>query len=171
MRIDTKFENGDTVFHAYVGDGYKSIPCDECSEAGWLKVEGKTYKIACRVCNGRGSLATYEPMPRATMMMIGQVRISITESPGKPGYSPSSNFGPQREREESYMCVETGIGSGTIYRVEDLFATEQEALVRAAFKVIEWKERRAEAEKHEAAARLQREKEYREEEAEETAQS
>ena len=60
-------------------------------------------------------------------LTIGQVRVKVTESPGINGEDTFDNFMAQHDREEQYMCVETGIGSGNLYNVESLFASKAEA--------------------------------------------
>ena len=58
---------------------------------------------------------------------IGQVRVSITDSPGIEGEEMFDNYKPQKEYEESYMCVETGIGSGAVISGDMTFHTEKQA--------------------------------------------
>ncbi len=58
---------------------------------------------------------------------VGQVRVQITDSPGIEGEERFDNYKAQKQREEEYMFIETGIGSGTIHKLEDLFATKAEA--------------------------------------------
>lgn len=60
-------------------------------------------------------------------LTIGQVQKTITDSPGIPGETTFDNYKAQQHIEERYMCIETGIGAGPFYYVQDLFLTEQEA--------------------------------------------
>lgn len=65
---------------------------------------------------------------RATFpLIIGQVRKSVTDSPGRDGEKMFSNFLPQKKEIEEYMCVQTGIGSGNVYPLERVFSTPEEA--------------------------------------------
>lgn len=68
---------------------------------------------------------------------VGQIRISYTgKMPGITYHAffgscvtnDGENYGPQEESYvEEYMCMETGIGSGSTFRLgEHIFATEQE---------------------------------------------
>jgi len=66
-------------------------------------------------------------------MTIGQVRVEITDSPGREGEEESSDYMPQKGTSEMYMCVETGIGSGATYSVDRLFSDRPTA--EAAAKV------------------------------------
>jgi len=58
---------------------------------------------------------------------IGQVRVEITDSPGVAGEQIFSNYSAQKRREEQYMCIETGIGSGTLHSVDWLFDKKEDA--------------------------------------------
>lgn len=60
-------------------------------------------------------------------LTIGQVQKTLTDSPGISHETVFDNYMPQQSTEERYMCVETGIGTGTAYYAQDLFLTEQEA--------------------------------------------
>jgi len=60
-------------------------------------------------------------------LTIGRVEVKITDSPGIGGEDTFSNYMEQRGFEENYMCVETGIGTGTVYRVDTLFRTHDDA--------------------------------------------
>ena len=58
---------------------------------------------------------------------IGQVRVEFTDSPGLPGEDTFDNYRPQSSYKESYMLVETGIGTGNVYTLgEHIFATIDE---------------------------------------------
>ena len=64
-------------------------------------------------------------------MTIGQVRVEITDSPGVDGEEIFSNYMAQKETKEQYMCIETGIGSGTLHYAEMLFVTKDAAKAEA----------------------------------------
>lgn len=61
-------------------------------------------------------------------MTIGQIRVYVTDSPGIEGEETFNNYMAQKEYKEQYMCVETGIGTGTIHYADDLFITKSEAI-------------------------------------------
>jgi len=65
-------------------------------------------------------------------MVIGQVRVEITDSPGIEGEEVFDNYMAQKGKKEQYMCVETGIGTGTIHYSDDLFTSKEEAKAEAA---------------------------------------
>ena len=63
-------------------------------------------------------------------LTIGKIRVEQTDSPGIAGETLFDNYKPQEAYEEGYMCVETGIGSGNVYRPENLFSTKEQAELR-----------------------------------------
>jgi hypothetical protein len=67
-------------------------------------------------------------------MTIGQVRVEVTDSPGIEGETMFDNYKEQKSAKEVYMCIETGIGSGTLHDGERLFATKSEAKAYASCK-------------------------------------
>ncbi len=162
MDIKTKFSNGDTVFRAYTNWGPSGeTACEECGGTGRLKIEGKSLTIKCTKygCSD-GKIQTYNFVPLVQQLTIGQVNVSIAESPGT-GDTMFDNYKAQHKREESYMAIETGIGSGNVYYVQDLFATEDEAREAGKIKVfeaIEWRKAeddRLEHQRQQEAQRLQ----------------
>lgn len=58
---------------------------------------------------------------------IGQIKVEITNSPGREGEEIFDNYKPQTSRIEQYMLVESGIGSGSVYTFgEHIFETKLE---------------------------------------------
>ena len=65
---------------------------------------------------------------RVEELTVGQIRIIHTDSPGREGEELFDNFKPQKDYEEEYMCVETGIKSGSVFTwLKNIFATQAEA--------------------------------------------
>lgn len=64
-------------------------------------------------------------------MTIGQVRKEVTNSPGVDGEEMFHNYMPQKSDKEQYMCIETGIGSGTLHDADKLFRTKAAATAEA----------------------------------------
>lgn len=121
--IETKFGMGDVVWHAATTTEVKSHPCPDClGSREWeaRSPAGGVFKVACPRC-GRGyqsnralNLSYSVHAPYVRRLTIGLVR---------------ANAGGDRGHE--YMCAETGIGSGSLYYEDRLFATEAEALAHA----------------------------------------
>ena len=60
-------------------------------------------------------------------LTIGQVRVEVTDSDGIEGEDTFSNYMAKKGTKEQYMCVETGIGTGTLHPAEQLFSSKAEA--------------------------------------------
>lgn len=74
------------------------------------------------------------------LLTVGQVRAVLTDTPGQDlgDGIDWDNFKPRKEYVEEYMCVETGIGSGSVYTLgQHAFATRAEC----AAKIVEIRER------------------------------
>lgn len=123
--LTTKYSVGDVVFYASTYDVIKQHPCPDCKGSRqWKAVapSGLEYTFSCPRCSLRFSnndklslhYAAYAPSVR--QLTIGQVR---------------AVFPPKDDAAAEYMCVETGVGSGSIYREEMLFTTEAEAMACA----------------------------------------
>lgn len=84
---------------------------------------------------------------------VGQIRLTYTQSEGvNDGYVDPNvriafdNYTPKpAEYEEDYMCVETGIGSGSIYTLNKRIFLTKEACELAYAKDIEDRKRQQEA--------------------------
>lgn len=141
MEIVTEFEIGQKVWHVWNRIEREVGPCSICGGAGKVPVVGVGELIGCPKCYGKGETADGEQfvrtMVRDAPMTVGKVEVSI-EGPtyGRDGFESwdedQHNMGPRsQKREERYMMVETGVGSGTLYYARDLFATLEEAEAEA----------------------------------------
>lgn len=117
--ITTKYAIGDTVFHAWTHITKGQHECPDCKGSNkWKAVSpaGKEYEFNCPRCsasyNSDRELLLDYPMHTASVrqLTIGSVRIDTAS-----------------DRRAEYMCVETGVGSGSIYNEADLFPTREEA--------------------------------------------
>ena len=61
---------------------------------------------------------------------VGTVSVEVVDSTGLPGEDLFHNYMAQKGYKEEYMLVETGIGSGYCYKLDDkeqrIFATKEE---------------------------------------------
>ncbi len=121
MAIETKFQIGDVVYYATTAETVGKLPCPDCRDTRtWQAVSpgGRGYTFGCPRCSANYaahhelSLRYNEHKPAARRLTIGSVRY---DSHGV-------------ECPVSYMCVETGVGGGSVYNESRLFATEAEAL-------------------------------------------
>lgn len=127
--IETKYGVGDVVFHAGTTTEAKQHPCPDCHNTRkWsaLSPAGNEYTFACPRCtasyshHNNLSLKYTASVPHVVRLTIGSVRYN-----SHPG---SYDHGAQ------YMCVETGVGGGSIYSEANLFTTHDEAMAAATAK-------------------------------------
>ncbi len=96
------------------------MPCPDCLGSGvwaWTSPVGKEGTVQCPRCRGQKSLGMHCNMPHVRELTIGSVRTDSAEPDHK---------------QISYMCEETGVGSGSVYYEGTLFLTEVEANAEAA---------------------------------------
>ena len=131
MKIETKYNLFDTVWHIQSLPTKEWIVCDFCE--GLKVIIGKNGKErTCPECSGFGGSNKIEKQgwQVTQKLTIGHVRVAITgkDPIGTPRHSVFSNYGPQEyKHKEEYMCKETGIGSGSVHKVDYLWPTKEEA--------------------------------------------
>lgn len=125
MKIPTPaFEIGQTVYSADIHSGTKTTKCPDCLNSGRWRItmpSGEELLVVCPSCAGRG-IQSLEFKPLVRCLTIGSVRIDTAARDESP---------------VSYMCVETGIGSGTIHYETRLHATEEDAMRHANLRAAE----------------------------------
>ncbi|KKM60599.1 hypothetical protein LCGC14_1540170 [marine sediment metagenome] len=107
------------------------------------KLENAIVAILKENCQGQGAANTIESlmcwleMTRDILTTHRQVRRSISRLVCKEGLPIGSGatgvywITCQKEYKESYMCNETGVGSGSAWHLDRLFATPEEAQAEA----------------------------------------
>ena len=130
MKMESKFNLRRTVFALRKDFSTRVTPCPFCGGEQFL--EGKNgAKRRCPECFGSGNHTETGPAAYHVIgpYTIGRVRVEVTDSPGAPSPSglDADNYKPQSGRREEYMLAETGIGTGSVWRAEDLYATRAEA--------------------------------------------
>ena len=59
------------------------------------------------------------------LVTVGKIIIEYTDSPGLEGEELFDNFKPKQGYVEKYMCVETGIDTGSVWELnKNIFQTE-----------------------------------------------
>jgi len=127
-----KFSMGQIVYTVKQSSGYRMGACALCEGQSRIKI--KDREIVCPDCYGRGFVQIQEKIKyiaHPTPLTIGQMRVSITDSPGIEGEEFFSNYKPQKGIHEEYMAIETGIGAGTLHYAEKLSATLADAQAMA----------------------------------------
>lgn len=119
MEIKGKFNKGDIVYSAESSYVNKIISCPDClGTLKWIIVfaDGEAKEIECQTCkrgweSASGKITYQEWSPTVSKVTIGSIK-----------------YDGDSKQPFSYMCVETGIGSGRVYYEEDLFDNFEEAM-------------------------------------------
>jgi hypothetical protein len=123
MQITTRFSIGDTVVPIAPRTETVSDPCPACEGAGTLAlVRGGTVRCTAKGCYD-GKVTRQEIHPWAVRADLSSTvgRVSAVQSCQE--HAPDM-LGALDIR---YMLFSTGVGSGTMWRERDLFATDEEA--------------------------------------------
>lgn len=124
--IETKYSVGDKVWFADTIVENKQHPCPDClGERKWKAISpaGAEFEFACPRCSNRYlsdhrlSLNYAAHVPSVRQLTIGSVQFNSASGSWDEG--------------ARYMCVETGVGGGSVYNEDRLFETEEEALAHA----------------------------------------
>lgn len=134
MNFKTRYSCGDKVWHIHPGRKSWWEPCGICGGRGRIVGLDQTF-YNCPKCYGRGGETKYGEdawLVESGPLTVGQVRFEFTGK--QDGIDDTfGNFGPQTEETKiEYMCVETGIGPGSVLREERLFPSKEEAEAEAA---------------------------------------
>ena len=130
MKFETQHSFGDGVYNIWRATEKTFVPCGFCVDGRIIGKDGTSRH--CPECMGRKGEHIYKNLQWRIVgqLTIGEIRVE-TRAEDQQGFEPSSifdNYGPQKaHHKESYMCKETGIGSGSVHYVETLFKTEEEA--------------------------------------------
>lgn len=124
--ITTKYSVGDTVYHGATKTVRKRHSCPDClGTQKWKATSpaGSEYEFSCPRCSAqynadRDLMLDYSAfVPFVNKLTIGSIQVNT---------APFSYDSGNR-----YMCLETGVGSGSVYDEDKLFETEEDA-TRAA---------------------------------------
>jgi len=151
VKIETKYSIGDVVYHGTNESTAIRTACPDCQGTKeWTVVTpaGATMTTACPTCEtlycSTGYIERYERMPKVQTLTIGSVRFDSNE---------------RGDERTSYMCNETGVGSGSVWYESRLRETREEAEADAVASIAIDEKRvadanaRYEAEKRKRAAR------------------
>jgi len=124
--IETKYSVGDVVYCAGTTTERKQHDCPDCKGSRkWRAISpaGKDYEFDCPRCSAsynadRDLMIEYSAYkPVVHRRTIGSIQINTHRGSHDEG--------------NRYMCIETGVGSGTVYDEGRLFPSEDEALEAA----------------------------------------
>lgn len=146
--LTTKFSLGDRVWKVHQTTEEIRLPCRTCR--GHVYIEGKAANgelcmVKCPNCgvNATVRLGTWPEWKVAPgPLQIGMIQLTVLDRTGADNENRADNLNPARAGRmcvvdgENYMAWSTGVGSGTVHYVEDLFASrekaEEEAFARTA---------------------------------------
>lgn len=121
-----KYKIGDAVWLAGTATEKRSHPCPDClGKTTWhvRSPAGGVYEAPCPRCSGIYQsnadldLGYLVHFPYVRLLTVGSVRVDTGD-----------------ENPVSYMCVETGVGGGSVYLESDLFASKAQAESAAEIK-------------------------------------
>ena len=117
MDITTKYDLGDYVYPISKRIKKVKIPtnCPACNDEGSVKINDKTY--LCPDCRGY-----------AYHTIDGDTEWCVEYKAGKIGKINIELYSPKYKREShyKYMLNSTGVGSGQLWKEEDLLLSEEE---------------------------------------------
>ena len=117
MNFKSKFSFDQTVYAPKLEQQKTWIPCTFCGGTGKITGQDKT-ETNCPICPEVGGEYNHTHLWCVSQpMIIGEIRIISRYKPVKQ----DTFF------KESYMCYETGIGSGVLWELKNLFETATEA--------------------------------------------
>lgn len=116
-----RFRKGDKVWHAWTDTAAASHPCPDCRDTKvWTCTSpaGHTMEMQCPRCdrntyNDKLDLRYTRHTFGVRELTIGSIRINTDNVHG--------------DHPVSYMCIETGVGSGSVYYEDQFYATKAEA--------------------------------------------
>jgi hypothetical protein len=124
--LTTKYSIGDIVWRAGTTTERKQHPCPDClGSRKWKATSpaGSEYEFRCPRCaasytsNHDVSLWYTASTPYVQQLTIGSVQYNTAIGSYDSG--------------ARYMCLETGVGSGSVYNESDLHETEEAAMLAA----------------------------------------
>lgn len=113
MQLTTKFDLGQQVFGICIHRLESVALCRLCNDTNQITIQNEPF--TCPKC--KGGKPYIEKMIVSDWGRIGKVQVEQYEKPNQ--YDELSRI--------SYMLTSTGIGSGTVWYEEKLFATREEA--------------------------------------------
>jgi hypothetical protein len=140
--LTSKFSLGDRVWKVSATREAINLPCRFCRGRGHLATQaanGEALSVKCPECgvNATVTLGTWpEWRVESAPLQIGMIQMRVVDH-GADNGERADNMNPARAERvggadaEDYMCWSTGVGSGSVHYVEDLFADRDEALDEA----------------------------------------
>jgi hypothetical protein len=121
MTYTTKFDVGQMVWAVRDTPFQQIVKCGPCSNTGSIQIGDEGF--ICPKCSGRAALAQVvgNRFYVAEHSKIGKVQIE--DEPNRWRWSNDT----EPDLKISYMIESTGVGSGQVWREDQLFASESDA--------------------------------------------
>lgn len=120
MEIKTKYSLNDFVYPIFKGGYEKYEKCELCNGNGEVLIANTERETACPDCYGQGGMNKWQEEK-------WRVSLDSASKIGKVSVELYANRYKSHKDEIRYMLQSTGVGSGTLWSEENLFATEIEA--------------------------------------------
>jgi hypothetical protein len=130
MLLKTKFDISDKIYHIFNQQKPYSEKCKFCDGYGYIF--GINHeKSTCPKCYGRCGFTEYKEVGyRICGSLFLDGCDNLKENPDIPEVLTIGQIRVESTKNKSVwqcMCLETGIGSGSIYNLDDCFLTIEEA--------------------------------------------
>jgi len=132
MKLESKYDIGQKVFHISQCKRKEWVSCDSCAGTGIITLVNNV-KRKCPDCYGRCGEYKYfdmqwEVVSQLTLAQIticarNIIKTGIFDNIGKLSDESNTTF------EIEYMAYESGVGSGSVYQEDNLFSKKEEAQV------------------------------------------
>ena len=128
MKFNAKYNFKDVVHRITFSQKKHLVKCPFCDGVGRITGQNSDTR-QCPECYGRPQYEFEDSKWFvAETLTIGEVRVKARCEHKSEYDTIFDNYGDQSPHyEEEYMCYETGIGSGTIWSVDKIFPTAEEA--------------------------------------------
>lgn len=118
--LNAPFQKGEKVFVASYTSSERRMPCPDCNGSMKVKLvchDGREEEVECTACKygyeHRGTIEIFDFSPLVEELTVGSIRYDDGRSEESPW---------------SFMCIETGVGSGTVHKPERMSKDREEAL-------------------------------------------
>jgi hypothetical protein len=132
MKFETKYELGQTVCLLQKAEHYRIVNCITCAQSGKVSIGAEEF--VCPACQGRSArrlFAGWKWYIDYDNAVIGKIQIELVIGEewrrSSHGRRPECAYSTGTEYTVSYMVDVTGIGSGTVWREENIFTSKAEA--------------------------------------------
>jgi len=129
MKIETKFNINDKVYSIKQERRKEWQPCVVCVSKGEVMLGDKQWR-PCPECYGKKGKYVYFDLEWQVLnpVTIGKVEAEVQNITPDDEFAHIGHFEEGKTvQQNEYMAYETGIGSGTIWKEDILFASLEEA--------------------------------------------